>query len=101
MVEVTSSIPPKANLSLKVPVEVKEALQRIAKSESRSVHFLLIEAVENYLSERQADEEYDAWVAQRVLKAQKSLHENGSSGISMEEAHRTALDKVKKFLENN
>jgi hypothetical protein len=96
--QTTIQSPEKAHLSIKVDVGIKSDLQKIAQSKNRSVHYLLIEAVERYIAEQKADEEYNEWVKQRVLQAQKNLHENGSSGISSQEAHKIAMEKVKAFL---
>lgn len=44
--QTTIQSPEKAHLSIKVDVGIKSDLQKIAQSKNRSVHYLLIEAVE-------------------------------------------------------
>lgn len=89
---------PKANLSLKVPFEVKEELQEIAKEKNRSVHFLLIEAVEHYLEEQKAEREYQKWVEQKVMAAYNRLEKEGSQGINSTETNARIMAKVQKHL---
>lgn len=97
----TLEVPKKAHLSIKVDVEIKSELQKIAKLEDRSVHYVLIEAVERYISEKKEEEAYQEYVKNRVMKAYNRLITEGSNGVRSEDVHDIVMKKVKTRLAKN
>lgn len=53
-------MPPSATTSLKLDPELKERVQRLASTRRRSAHWILREAVEQYVSREEKREQYRA-----------------------------------------
>ncbi len=62
-VEVT---PPTAQLSVKVDMGIKSELQRMAKSRDRSLHYIMREALDDYVAKRKAEEAKQAFYQEAV-----------------------------------
>lgn len=90
--------PKKANLSIKVGLDTKAELQRLAELKNRSVHFLMIEAVENYIAEQKAQAEYEKYVEERVMKAYNRFKAEGSDGVSSDEMYDVVMKRVQERL---
>lgn len=88
----------KANLSIKVGLDTKAELQRLAELKNRSVHFLMIEAVENYIAEQKAQAEYEKYVEERVMKAYNRFKAEGSDGVSSDEMYDVVMKRVQERL---
>lgn len=92
----TATLSPKINLSVKVTLETKEALQKLAKSQNRSVHYVMSEMLMKGLAEAQEEAEYQDYVKNRVLNALNRFEQNGSNGVPSEQA----FDVVMQMIEN-
>ncbi len=86
-----------ANLSVKLGLDTKSELQRLASVKKRSVHYLMREAVENYVAEQQAEEEYQKYVENRVMKAYHRLQTEGSNGVPSEQVFSELRKKMKAY----
>lgn len=53
-------MPPSATTSLKLDLELKERIQRLASARRRSAHWILREAVEQYVSREEKREQFRA-----------------------------------------
>ena len=49
---------PTVNMSVKVKDHVKAELQHIAKAENRSVHYVMLEAIDHYITAKKAEAEH-------------------------------------------
>ncbi len=58
------------------------------------------EAVENYVAEQQAEEEYQKYVEQRVMKACNRLQAEGSKGKPSEQVFTELREKMKQYAES-
>ncbi len=76
----------KVNLSLKIDLSKKIELQKIAEKNQRSVHFLLVQAVDNFINEENERLAYDKYVEERVMTAYNE-HKNGTKSIPAEEVY--------------
>ncbi len=92
------STPKKANLSLKIDFDKKNDLQEIASRKNRSVHYLLVEAVQNYIAEQKEKAEYEKYVEERVMKAYNRLEKEGSNGVDSEQVLDVVMSRVQARL---
>lgn len=86
----------RVNLSLKVTLETKEALQKLAKSQNRSVHYVMNEIIQKGLAEAKEQDEYQEYVKNRVLAALNRFEKEGSNGVPNEQV----FDTVMQLIEN-
>lgn len=93
MATVTS---PKHSTSIKLPISTKQALERFAKEENRSVHYLLVTAIEEFVTRKQEESEYQDYIKNRVLATEKRLQEQGADNLTEEQVK----SNVMKYLEN-
>lgn len=91
----------KANLSIKVGLDTKTELKRLASLKNRSVHFLMVEAVENYIAEQKANAEYEKYVEDRVMKSYDRYKTEGSDGVSSEQAFEKIREKMQVYANSN
>lgn len=91
---------PTANMSLKIPVTDKEALQNLAKQRKRSTHFVMLEMIQKGLQEAKEQAEYEQWVEQRVMAVYDRVKKQGSSGKTAEQVHSNLKEKMKLYAQN-
>lgn len=85
---------PKQNISVKLSINTKQALERFAKEENRSVHYLLVTAIEEFVAKKQEETEYQEYIKNRVLVTEKRLHEQGMDNLTKEQVQ----NDVRQFL---
>ena len=84
------------NMSVKVKDHVKAELQHIAKAENRSVHYVMLEAIDHYITAKKAEAEHQAWIKEQVLQAYDRFKTEGSNGLPMADAHQTVMANIRK-----
>lgn len=84
----------KARLSVAIDIEQKKALETYAKAQNRSVHFVMLEMIDEKLKQAQEEAEYQEYIKNRVLLTEKRLKEQGADNLSMEQVK----NEVKNFL---
>lgn len=89
--------PPKQTTSIKLDLHIKQALERFAKQENRSVHYLLVSAVEDFVKRKQEENEYQEYIKNRVLASEKRLNEQGADNLTKEQVRAN----IKQFLATN
>lgn len=72
--------PVTANLSVKLPIHYRDRLQAIAKSENRSTHFLMKEAIRDYLEKKETEQRFI-----EVAKASRVHYQATGQHITAEE----------------
>lgn len=87
---------PKQNTSIKLTMDAKEALKRFAEQENRSVHYLLVTAVEEFIERKQQEAEYQEYIKSRVLASEKRLDQQGGDGLTREQVGKNVMN----FLDN-
>lgn len=87
---------PKQNTSIKLTMDTKEALKRFAEQENRSVHYLLVTAVEEFIERKQQEAEYQEYIKSRVLASEKRLDQQGGDGLTREQVGKNVMN----FLDN-
>lgn len=87
---------PKQNTSIKLTMDAKEALKRFAEQENRSVHYLLVTAVEEFIERKQQEAEYQEYIKNRVLASEKRLDKQGGDGLTREQVGKNVMN----FLDN-
>lgn len=87
---------PKQNTSIKLTMDTKEALKRFAEQENRSVHYLLVTAVEEFIERKQQEAEYQEYIKSRVLASEKRLDQQGGDGLTREQIGKNVMN----FLDN-
>lgn len=88
---------PKQTTSIKLDVHTKQALERFAEQENRSVHYLLVSAIEDFVKRKQEENEYQEYIKNRVLASEKRLNEQGADSLTKEQVRAN----VKQFLASN
>lgn len=73
----TTTVQKKTNLSVKVDVGVKSELQRMAKARDRSVHYIMLQALDEYIAKEKAEEEAKQAFYQRGVDGLKHYDETG------------------------
>ncbi len=86
----------KQNTSVKLSIDTKQALERFAKEENRSVHYLLVTAIEEFVAKKQEEAEYHEYIKNRVLATEKRFHEQGADNLTKEQVK----NNVRQFLDN-
>lgn len=95
----TLTVPPKQTTftkSIKLPLDTTKALERFAEQENRSVHYLLVAAVEEFVQRKQDEANYQEYIKNRVLASEKRLDQQGGDGLTSEQVKKNVLD----FLDN-
>lgn len=94
---------PKQTTSIKLDHNTKEALAQFAKQENRSIHYMLVTAVEEFVKRKQEEAEYNQYIKERVTKALHRLETEGSNGIPSEQVLETIIKRManKKTIPNN
>lgn len=82
--------------SIKLPIDTTKALERFAEQENRSVHYLLVTAVEEFVKRKQDEANYQEYIKNRVLASEKRLDQQGGDGLTREQVKKNVLD----FLDN-
>lgn len=73
----TTTVQKKTNLSVKVDVGVKSELQRMAKARDRSVHYIMLQALDEYIAKEKAEEEAKQAFYQRAEESYLHMRETG------------------------
>lgn len=82
--------------SIKLPLETTKALERFAEQENRSVHYLLVTAVEEFVKRKQDEANYQEYIKNHVLASEKRLDQQGGDGLIREQVKKNVMD----FLDN-
>lgn len=90
---------PTANMSIKIPVTDKEALQQIAKKKNRSTHFIMLEMIQKGLQQEKEQAEYEKWVENRVMAVYERVQKQGSSGKPASQVHAELKEKMKLYAQ--
>lgn len=73
----TTTVQKKTNLSVKVDMDVKSELQRMAKARDRSVHYIMLQALDEYIAKEKAEEEAKEMFYQRAEDSFLHMRETG------------------------
>lgn len=92
----TLTTTPKQSTSIKLTMDTKQALQHFAEQENRSVHYLLVTAVEEFIERKQQEAEYQEYIKNRVLASEQRLDEQGSDGLTRTQVQQN----ITNFLAN-
>lgn len=85
---------PKQTTSIKLSIDTKQALERFAQQENRSVHYMLVTAVEEFITRKQAEAEYQEYIKDRVMKALNRFESEGSNGIPSEQVFDVVMQRI-------
>lgn len=85
-----------AQKSVKLSIDTHQALERFAKQENRSVHYLIVTAVEEFVKRKQEQSDYQEYIKNRVLASEKRLDEQGADNLTRVQVERNILQ----FLDN-
>lgn len=88
---------PKLTKSIKLPIDTTKALERFARQENRSVHYLLVTAIEEFVTRKQQEAEYQEYIKNGVLLAEKRLEEQGADNLTSDQVKANVM----KFLADN
>ena len=78
--------------SIKLPIDTKKALEHFAKQENRSVHYLLVTAVEEFIQRKQDEANYQEYIKNRVMASEKRLDQQGGDGLTRKQVEKNVLD---------
>lgn len=73
----TTSVQKKTNLSVKVDMGVKSELQRMAKARDRSVHYIMLQALDEYIAKEKAEAAAKQAFYQRAEDSLLHMRETG------------------------
>ncbi|WP_373784652.1 CopG family ribbon-helix-helix protein [Kaistella sp.] len=93
----TTATNQKQTTSIKLDMQTKQALKRFAKQENRSVHYLLVSAVKDFVKRKQEEDEYQEYIKKRVLASENRLHTQGADNLTKDQIKAS----IKQFLINN
>lgn len=96
----TTLTAPKANMSLKIDIEQKEALKRLAIQKKRSVHYVMVDMIEKGLEEAREEAEYQEYIKNRVMKAYNNV-QNGAELLTSTELKKRVMQRLEERLKNN
>lgn len=82
--------------SIKLPLDTTKALERFAEQENRSVHYLLVTAVQEFIERKQDEANYQEYIKNRVLASEKRLDQQGGDGLTREQVTQNVMN----FLDN-
>ena len=85
---------PKQATSIKLSIDTKKAIEHLAEQENRSVHYMLVTAIEEFVTRKQEEAEYQEYIKNRVLASEKRLYEQGADNLTSEQVR----NNVKQFL---
>lgn len=74
----------KTRVSVSLDLDKKQALERYAKAQNRSVHFVMLEMIDEKLKQVQAEKEYEQEIEKRVMAIYDRIEKHGSRGESSE-----------------
>lgn len=97
----TSTNAQKSRVSVALDFDKKQALEAYAKSQNRSVHFVMLEMIDEKLRQAQEEAQYQEYIKNRVMRAYNEMTENGSQGVTSSEAKEIVMQKVREKLANN
>lgn len=87
---------PKANVSLKIDIGIKSELQHIANNRDRSLHYIMIEALETYIVQKKLEEQSRQAFYDYGLQGLKHYDETG-----LHTTHEEVTAWVKSLSTNN
>lgn len=70
----------KARLSVALDTERKKALESYARAQNRSVHFVMLEMIDEKLRQVQEEAEYQEYIKNKVLAVYDRVEQKGSRG---------------------
>lgn len=82
--------------SIKLSLDTTKALERFAEQENRSVHYLLVKAVEEFIQRKQEEANYQEYIKNRVLASEERLDQQGGDGLTREQVEKNVMN----FLDN-
>lgn len=85
-----------AQKSIKLSLDTHQALERFAKQENRTVHYLLVTAVEEFVKRKQEEADYQEYIKNRVLASEKRLDQQGGDGLTRQQVEKNVMN----FLDN-
>lgn len=96
----TVAIAPKPNTftkSIKLPLDTTKALERFAEQENRTVHYLLVTAVEEFVKRKQEEADYQEYIKSRVLASEKRLDQQGGDGLTRGQVEKNVMNFLDKL----
>ena len=88
----------KINMSLKMSPQMKQSLQHLAQAQNRSVHYVMLDLLQQGLERAQQEADYQVYMQQRVLAAYDRLEREGSNGVPAEQVHDRIMANIQKRL---
>lgn len=82
--------------SIKLSLDTTKALEHFAEQENRSVHYLLVKAVEEFIQRKQDEANYQEYIKNRVLSSEERLDQQGGDGLTREQVEKNVMN----FLDN-